>query len=107
MLEMTSECRYRGKCDVTTRVFNFTGFIFGGKNRVQKPGTVIGARFPGPARQSPLCVLTIRTKKQMHETGIELLGLHVFSSKPMSIILCLVWIKKPTRCHFLYSLFLF
>ena len=46
---------------------------------------VTGARFPGSAQQSLLYVLSTRTIKQAHETGIELVGLHVFSSKPMSI----------------------
>jgi hypothetical protein len=46
---------------------------------------VIGARFLGLAQQSLLCVLSTRIIKQAHETGIVLLGLHVFSSKPISI----------------------
>ena len=82
---MTSECRYWGKCDVKTRVFNFTGFILRGKI-VYKNCIVIGARFLGSAQQSLLCVLSTRTIKQAQETGIVLLGLHVFSSKQMSIM---------------------
>jgi hypothetical protein len=46
---------------------------------------VIGARFPGSAQQSLLCVLSTGTIKQAQETGIVLLGLQVFPSKPKDV----------------------